>query len=68
MSTPTTGERTLAELRRQGVRVVLLPRLRDVDTADDAAAVAAAYPETRFAAAVRTTRLPADQAGAARAA
>jgi uncharacterized protein len=53
MSTTTTGQRTLAALRAHGLRVALLPRLRDVDTADDAAAVAAAYPHTRFAAAVR---------------
>lgn len=57
MSTPTTGPRTLAALRRHGVRVAVLPRLRDVDTAEDAAAVAAAHPETRFAAAVRAIRL-----------
>jgi hypothetical protein len=34
-----------------------------VDTADDAAAVAAAYPHTRFAAAVRTIRGDAAQPG-----
>jgi rSAM/selenodomain-associated transferase 1 len=56
MSTPTTGERTLDALRGHGLRVALLPRLRDVDTADDAAAVAAAYPHTRFAATVRAIR------------
>lgn len=53
MSTATTGERTLAALRAHGLRVGLLPRLRDVDTAGDAAAVASAYPHTGFAAAVR---------------
>lgn len=57
MSTSTTGPRTLAALRQQGVQVALLPQLRDVDTAQDAAAVAAAHPDTRFAAAVRATRL-----------
>jgi hypothetical protein len=57
MSTSTTGARTLAALHQQGVRVAMLPQLRDVDTADDAAAVAAAHPHTRFAAAVRATRL-----------
>lgn len=53
MSTAQTGGLTLAALRESGLRVVLLPRLRDVDTPDDAAAVAAAHPRTRFAAAVR---------------
>lgn len=59
MSTETTGERTLAALRGQGLRVAILPKLRDVDTAADAAAVAAAHPHTRFAAAVRAVGLPA---------
>jgi rSAM/selenodomain-associated transferase 1 len=52
-STATTGGRTLAALRRRGLRVRLLPRLRDVDTADDAQAVAALCPPgSRFARAV----------------
>jgi uncharacterized protein len=52
-SQPTTGERTLAALRRRGLRVVALPVLRDVDTAADAIAVAALCPPgSRFAAAV----------------
>jgi glycosyltransferase A (GT-A) superfamily protein (DUF2064 family) len=59
MSTATTGERTLAALHGHGLAVTLLPQLRDVDTAEDAAAVAAAYPHTRFAAAVRSAGLPA---------
>jgi uncharacterized protein len=49
MSVPTTGARQLARLHAHGLRVGLLPRLRDVDTYDDAAAVAAAAPATRFA-------------------
>jgi rSAM/selenodomain-associated transferase 1 len=52
-STATTGRRTLAALRRRGLRVTLLPRLRDVDTAADARAVAALCPPgSRFAGAV----------------
>jgi uncharacterized protein len=47
-----TGERTLRALRGAGLRVHVLPELRDVDTAADAVAVAAAAPGTRFAAAV----------------
>jgi glycosyltransferase A (GT-A) superfamily protein (DUF2064 family) len=49
MSTPTTGAAQLARLRQLGLRVGALPRLRDVDTAEDAAAVAALAPDTRFA-------------------
>jgi hypothetical protein len=47
-----TGERTLTALRAGGLRVQLLPELRDVDTMADALAVAALVPHTRFAAAV----------------
>lgn len=56
-----TGRRTLHALRAAGLRVALLPELSDVDTALDAAAVAAAAPDTRFAAAVRA--LPAGSLG-----
>jgi uncharacterized protein len=41
MSTGRTGQHTIAALGRRGVRPTLLPRLRDVDTAADAIAVAA---------------------------
>jgi rSAM/selenodomain-associated transferase 1 len=52
-STPTTGFQTLTALRRHGLRVHLLPRLRDVDTTADALAVAAMCPpDSRFASAV----------------
>ncbi|WP_432954073.1 TIGR04282 family arsenosugar biosynthesis glycosyltransferase [Micromonospora haikouensis] len=52
-STAHTGRLTLAALRRRGLRVHLLPRLRDVDTAADAHAVAALCPpDSRFALAV----------------
>lgn len=42
MSRTDTGALQLARLRTAGLRVGLLPTLRDVDTADDAATVAAA--------------------------
>lgn len=61
MSTPATGRLTLRALRDAGLRVALLPALRDVDTWPDALAVAALAPRGRFAAAVG--RVPA--AGAA---
>jgi rSAM/selenodomain-associated transferase 1 len=52
-STPDTGASTLDALRRSGLRVAMLPVLRDVDTAADAAEVAAACaPGSRFARAV----------------
>ncbi|GGS12597.1 glycosyl transferase [Streptomyces aureoverticillatus] len=50
MSTPTTGAVQRARLTAAGLRVRDLPVLRDVDTAADAAAVAATAPHTRFAA------------------
>ncbi|GAA4557593.1 TIGR04282 family arsenosugar biosynthesis glycosyltransferase [Pseudonocardia xishanensis] len=52
MSREDTGENTLAALRAAGLRVVLLPELTDVDTAEDALVVAAAVPGSRFAEAV----------------
>lgn len=52
-----TGERTLRALRAGGLRVALLPMMSDVDTIADVAAVAAAAPHGRFAAAVRTLGL-----------
>jgi glycosyltransferase A (GT-A) superfamily protein (DUF2064 family) len=48
-SLPTTGARQLERLRRAGLSVRVLPRLRDVDVAADAEAVAAQAPRTRFA-------------------
>lgn len=50
MSTPTTGAVQRARLVAAGLRVRDLPRLRDVDTAADAASVAASAPHGRFAA------------------
>ncbi|WP_152366017.1 TIGR04282 family arsenosugar biosynthesis glycosyltransferase [Microlunatus speluncae] len=54
MSTSSTGTDTLAALRSAGLRVSLLPALRDVDTIADARAVAAMAPHTGFAALIRT--------------
>jgi rSAM/selenodomain-associated transferase 1 len=60
MSTDRTGELTLAALRDRGLRVALLPRLRDVDTADDAYAVARECPpQSAFVRAV-ASYLPAE--------
>jgi rSAM/selenodomain-associated transferase 1 len=53
MSRPDTGRIQLARLRAAGLEVALLPSLTDVDTAADAAKVAALAPHGRFAAAFR---------------
>ncbi|WP_421732755.1 TIGR04282 family arsenosugar biosynthesis glycosyltransferase [Cellulomonas sp.] len=50
MSTPRTGAVQLARLRTLGLRVRLLPRLRDIDEPADARAVALGAPGTSFAA------------------
>ncbi|MFF4269521.1 DUF2064 domain-containing protein [Streptomyces sp. NPDC001536] len=50
MSTPVTGALQRERLVSAGLRVRDLPRLRDVDTAADARAVAALAPHGRFAA------------------
>ncbi|MEV7981991.1 DUF2064 domain-containing protein [Streptomyces sp. NPDC086519] len=50
MSAPETGAVQRQRLSDAGLRVCDLPRLRDVDTAADAAAVAALAPHGRFAA------------------
>ncbi|WP_405591708.1 DUF2064 domain-containing protein [Streptomyces sp. NBC_01190] len=52
MSTPETGGRQRERLVSAGLTVRELPPLRDVDTAADAALVAALAPHTRFAAAL----------------
>ncbi|MEU3984837.1 DUF2064 domain-containing protein [Streptomyces sp. NPDC026672] len=49
MSAPRTGELQRRRLTEAGLRVHDLPPLRDVDTAADAEAVAAASPHTAFA-------------------
>ena len=53
MSRPDTGTQQLARLGALGLRTATLCGLRDVDTVDDALAVAALAPDTRFAAAIR---------------
>ncbi|MFJ8728764.1 DUF2064 domain-containing protein [Streptomyces bauhiniae] len=50
MSVPETGSVQRGRLAAAGLRVRELPRLRDVDTAADAHAVAALAPDTAFAA------------------
>ncbi|MFJ8076909.1 DUF2064 domain-containing protein [Streptomyces sp. NPDC096176] len=55
MSTPDTGAVQRQRLLRAGLAVRGLPLLRDVDTPDDARAVAAAAPHTRFADALAAT-------------
>lgn len=49
MSTDTTHSQQRARLTQLGLRTRALAPLRDVDTFDDAVAVAAAAPRTRFA-------------------
>jgi glycosyltransferase A (GT-A) superfamily protein (DUF2064 family) len=49
MSTESTGREQEARLRAHGLNVALLPELRDVDRMDDARAVAALAPDSRFA-------------------
>jgi uncharacterized protein len=53
MSTPDTLAAQRRRLRSLGLHTALLEPLRDVDTIDDAAAVARASPDTEFAAALR---------------
>jgi glycosyltransferase A (GT-A) superfamily protein (DUF2064 family) len=53
MSTTDTGALQRARLDAAGLRVAELPRLRDVDTAADAVAVARQAPLSRFAARAR---------------
>ncbi|MPY61014.1 TIGR04282 family arsenosugar biosynthesis glycosyltransferase [Streptomyces spongiae] len=56
MSTPVTGAVQRARLVDAGLRVRDLPRLRDVDTAADAEAVAALAPHGHFAAELNRLR------------
>ena len=53
MSTANTGASQRARLHAAGLCVADLPQLRDVDTAEDAVAVARQAPRSRFAAQVR---------------
>ena len=52
MSEPTTGTVQRIRLAELGLSTVVLPPLRDVDTIEDARAVAAEAPGSRFAAAL----------------
>jgi glycosyltransferase A (GT-A) superfamily protein (DUF2064 family) len=54
MSTPWTGAAQHERLRSLGLRVAGLPLLRDVDRIEDAKAVAASIPASRFAATLQT--------------
>lgn len=53
MSTGRTGGQQLSRLHAAGLRLRLLPTMRDVDTAHDAALVACAAPASLFAQALR---------------
>lgn len=48
MSRPDTGDLTAAALRERGAQVTMVHSLRDVDTLDDAVAVADAFPALGF--------------------
>lgn len=50
MSAPDTGERQLARLRELGLRVGLLPELRDIDEPEDLVAIAGQFPHLGVAA------------------
>jgi hypothetical protein len=56
MSSRRTYRRQRERLRRLGVRTIELPALRDVDTFEDADAVANAAPTTAFAAELARVR------------
>ncbi len=57
MSTSRTLHAQRARLRERSLRVAELPTLRDVDLAEDAAAVAREVPGSRFAAAVEESAI-----------
>ena len=63
MSTPGTGAIQRGRLLAAGLRVADLPRLRDVDTAADAVAVARQAPRSRFAARARELAAVLSRAG-----
>jgi glycosyltransferase A (GT-A) superfamily protein (DUF2064 family) len=56
MSRPDTGAHQLARLEQAGLRVAEMPRMTDVDTADDAARIAAVRPDLLFSARFRALR------------
>jgi rSAM/selenodomain-associated transferase 1 len=61
MSVAHTGSRQRARLRAAGLRIGILPALRDVDRIEDARAVAAEVPHGRFARTLAATE-PAERA------
>ncbi len=63
MSTTDTGAIQLGRLLTAGLTVTGLPRLRDVDTAADAVAVARQAPQSRFAARAREFAAALSEAG-----
>ncbi|MFG2616277.1 DUF2064 domain-containing protein [Streptomyces sp. NPDC048507] len=63
MSLPSTGAVQYERLRAAGLRIGRLPLLRDVDTAEDARAVAADAPAGAFAARLAALSAPAARAG-----
>lgn len=65
MSTKATGAQQLRRLRALGLSVAELPPLLDVDTIEDARAVAAAAPETRFASQLASVERALDEAAIA---
>jgi len=62
MSSPDTFEQQMGRLRALGLRTALLPPLCDVDTIDDARAVAAAAPWSRFARTLHGLQAPGGRA------
>jgi rSAM/selenodomain-associated transferase 1 len=66
MSRPTTGLAQLHRLHTAALSVALLPTLTDVDTAEDAQAVAEEAPGSHFATALAKQRIPAEAALASR--
>jgi len=65
MSSHSTCIRQRTRLQALGLRIYEQPRLRDVDTIEDAVAVAAACPGSRFAAALAAIRPRAEKPRAA---
>jgi len=61
MSADDTGALQIERLRECGYRVALTQALRDVDDADDARAIAAQIPGSRFSAAVASAQLSEEQ-------
>jgi uncharacterized protein len=65
MSRPDTGARQFGRLVDAGLRVLPLPALTDVDTAEEAERIAAVLPDSRFAACLRTLASAAERTAVA---